>query len=69
MRFFEQWGGFIWEYNSLGEYFQVLLGRLTGTILGIAVLFFLCCLFYYYLEGHWPNLAPIWDLLKSLFVS
>ena len=69
MRFFEQWKGFIWEYNSVGEYFQALMGRLIGSILGVVILFFLCCLLYYYGEGHWPDLAPIWDLVKSLFES
>ena len=37
MRFFEQWGGFIWEYDSIGEYLLCLLGRLFGLIIGIAV--------------------------------
>ena len=69
MRFFEQWRGFIWEYNSFGEYCQALLGRLVGAILGVVILFVLCCLLYYYGEGHWPDLASIWGLLKSLFVS
>lgn len=69
MRFFEQWRGFIWEYNSFGEYCQALLGRLVGAILGVVILFVLCCLLYYYGEGHWPDLAPFWDLLQSLFVS
>lgn len=35
MRFFEEWGGLIWEYNSFGEYLKCLLGRLIGLILGI----------------------------------
>lgn len=69
MRFFEQWNGFIWEYNSIGEYLLALLGRLVGAIIGVAILFFLCCYFYYYGEGHWPDLTPFWDLFKSLLMS
>ena len=26
-----------------------------------------CGLGYYYTEGHWPDLIPIWELIKSLF--
>lgn len=37
MRFFEYWGGFVWEYNSLGDYLKCLLGRLIGLILGILI--------------------------------
>lgn len=50
MRFFQQWGGFIWEFNSLGDYFKALIGRLIGLIIGIAILFLLGCLFYWYGE-------------------
>ena len=67
MRFFEEWNGFIWEYNSIGEYLSMLLGRLIGAILGVIILVFLVCLGYYYTEGYWPDLTPIWELIKSLF--
>ena len=67
MRFFEEWNGFIWEYNSIGEYLSMLLGRLIGAILGVIILVFLVCLGYYYTEGYWPDLTPIWELVKSLF--
>ena len=69
MRFFEEWNGFIWEYNSLGEYFRALLGRLIGAIIGIVILFFLACFFYYYGSGKWPDLTPVWDMLKDLVIS
>ena len=67
MRFYEQWNGFIWEYNSIGEYLAMLLGRLTGGILGVIILGFLICWGYYYTEGHWPDLTPIWELIKLFF--
>lgn len=65
MRFYEYWNGFIWEYNSIGEYLKCLLGRLVGAILGVLILFFLLCFFYYYGEGQWPDLTPFWNLIKS----
>ena len=67
MRFFEEWNGFIWEYNSIGEYLSMLLGRLLGAILGVIILGFLICWGYYYTEGHWPDLTPIWELIKAIF--
>ena len=48
MRFFEQWGGFIWEYDSIGDYLRCLLGRLIGAIIAIGILFLLGYLFYLY---------------------
>ena len=39
MRFYQEWGGFIWEYNSIGEFLKVLLGRLIGMVLGFGVLY------------------------------
>lgn len=37
MRFYEQYKGFIFEFNSIGEYFKTLLWRLLGSICGIAI--------------------------------
>jgi hypothetical protein len=46
MRFFKEFNGFFFEFNSLGEYFEFLLGRLVGTIIGVGILalifYFLC---------------------------
>ena len=39
MRFFENWGGFIWEYNSFGDYLKALVGRLLGVVIAIGILF------------------------------
>ena len=47
MRFFENWGGFIWEYNSFGDYLKALLGRLLGVVIAIGI-FFLIILFFYW---------------------
>ena len=38
MRFYQYWNGFIWEFNSLGEFLMALLGRLIGCLLGLGVL-------------------------------
>jgi hypothetical protein len=65
MRFYQYWNGFIWEFNSLGEYFLAVLGRLIGAVIGVIILFGLCCFFYYYGEGEWPDLAQFWNLIKS----
>ena len=65
MRFYQYWNGFIWEFNSLGEYFLAVLGRLIGAFISVIILFGLCCFFYYYDEGKWPDLAQFWNLIKS----
>ena len=48
MRFFKEFHGFFFEFNSLGDYFKFLLGRLIGAILGIGVLFLIGYLLYLY---------------------
>ena len=52
MRFFKEFNGFLFEFNSLGEYLRFLLGRLLGTIIGIAVLFGMLYLLYWYGNTH-----------------
>lgn len=39
MRFYQEWRGFIWEFNSIGEFLMHLLGRLIGGILAIGILY------------------------------
>jgi putative effector of murein hydrolase LrgA (UPF0299 family) len=39
MRFYQEWRGIIWEFNSIGEYLMHLLGRAIGGILGIGILY------------------------------
>jgi hypothetical protein len=48
MRFFKEFHGFFFEFNSFGDYFKFLLGRLVGAILGIGVLFLIGYLLYLY---------------------
>jgi len=48
MRFFKEFHGFFFEFNSLGDYFKFLLGRLVGAILGTGILFPMGCLLYLY---------------------
>jgi len=38
MRFFKEFHGFFFEFNSLGDYFKFLLGRLVGAIIGLGIL-------------------------------
>ena len=38
MRFYQQYRGFIFEFNSVGEYFKALLWRLLGMIVGVIIL-------------------------------
>ena len=47
MRFYEEWNGIIWEYNSFGEYVKCLLGRLVGLILGGLIVFGVLYFFFY----------------------
>lgn len=46
MRFFKEVCGFIFEFNSWGEYFSFLLGRLIGVVIFIGILLLL----FYFLE-------------------
>jgi putative effector of murein hydrolase LrgA (UPF0299 family) len=39
MRFYQEWRGIIWEFNSVGEFLMHLLGRLIGGIIGIGILY------------------------------
>lgn len=66
MRFYQYWKGFIWEFNSFGEFLQAIFYRILGGIVGIVILIFLVCYFYYYGEGEWPELTPLWELAKSI---
>jgi len=38
MRFFKEVWGFIFEFNSIGEYLSFLLGRLIGLIVFIGII-------------------------------
>jgi hypothetical protein len=38
MRFFKEFDGFIFEFNSLGEYLQFLAGRILAVIIIIGVI-------------------------------
>ncbi len=37
MRFYEEWGGFIWEYNSLWDYIESIIARVLGTVIGFTI--------------------------------
>ena len=38
MRFYQEFNGFIFEFNSIGEFFKSFWYRLLGTIVGIIIL-------------------------------
>ena len=38
MRFFKEAFGFIFEFNSVGEYLEFLAGRILGVIVAIGIL-------------------------------
>jgi len=38
MRFFKEFHGFFFEFNSFGEYLEFLLGRFVGAIIGLGIL-------------------------------
>ncbi len=48
MRFFKEYNGFLFEFNSLSEFFRFLLGRLIGAIVGIAILGLILYFLYWY---------------------
>ena len=61
-----EFDGIVWEFNGFGEYIGFLFGRFVGTIIFGILVFFLLCYFYYLGTGHWPDLTPLWNLLKKL---
>ena len=38
MRFYEDWGGFIWEYNSFGEFIKCFIARTLSAIVTFGVI-------------------------------
>ena len=52
MRFFKEFNGFLFEFNSWGEYFRFLLGRLIGAIIAVGILVLILCFFYWYGQTH-----------------
>ena len=39
MRFYQEWKGIIWEFNSVGEFLLHILYRIIGAIIGYGILF------------------------------
>jgi hypothetical protein len=50
MRFFKEFYGFTFEFNSWGEYFKFILGRLLGAIAAIVVILLILMYFTYFYE-------------------
>jgi hypothetical protein len=47
MRFFQEYNGFIFEFNSIGEYFKAVLWRILGRIVGLVLLGLFFLLLYW----------------------
>lgn len=41
MRFFKEVWGFIWEFNSIGEFISFTIGRLLGVVIFIGCIYLL----------------------------
>ena len=52
MRFFKEYNGFLFEFNSLSEFLRFLLGRLLGAIVGVAILIGILYFYYWYGNTH-----------------
>lgn len=48
MRFFQEYNGFIFEFNSIGDFFKALLWRLLGAVCGFILLGLVIFLLYLY---------------------
>lgn len=40
MRFFKEYNGFLFEFNSIKDFLMFTLGRLVGAIIGIGIILF-----------------------------
>lgn len=49
MRFYQEWKGIIWEFNSITEYFMFLVCRIIGFIIGVCILFLMFLILFLYL--------------------
>lgn len=50
MRFYKEFYGFLFEFNSWVEYFKFLLARLCGLLLAVFVIFLVLMYFANYYE-------------------
>ena len=39
MRFYQEWKGIIWEFNSVGEFLLHIVCRVIGGIIGFGILY------------------------------
>ena len=39
MRFYQEWKGIIWEFNSVGEFLLHIVCRIIGGIIGFGILY------------------------------
>lgn len=48
MRFYQEWNGIIWEFNSVKEFLLHIVYRIIGAIIGYGILFLIILLLYWY---------------------
>lgn len=51
MRFFKEYFGIIWEFNSIKEFIDFNLGRLVGTIIGYIIVIILALMVFDWIMG------------------
>ena len=52
IRFYKEYNGTVYEFSTLGQWFEILLGRLLGTVISLVIFFLLGCFFYWYGQTH-----------------
>ena len=65
MRFFKEVNGFIFEFNSIGEFLDFCLGRIFGVIVFIGLI--VGWYFLLYFMGYIESVEPFFRLVKTLW--
>lgn len=65
MKFYKQYWGFLFEFNSIGEFIWFTIGRVIGVILFILLIFGWWVLLY--LTGYIESLSPILTMFELIY--
>jgi len=65
MRFFKEFNGFIFEFNSIGEFLDFCLGRIFGVIVFIGLI--VGWYFLLYFMGYIESVEPFFRVVKTLW--
>ena len=65
MRFFKEVNGFIFEFNSIGEFLDFCLGRIFGVIVFIGLI--VGWYFLLYFMGYIESVEPFFRVVKTLW--